>query len=86
MRALRVPILLVALGTPLAAQAQSGASILGGQATAMQLTRAQALRAIERAGYGSVTKLTIGPGGTWTALTSRGAVKVNAAGQVTHTM
>jgi predicted porin len=84
MRMVWVPVLLVALAVPLAAHAQSGASILGGQTTAVELTRAQALRDIERSGYGSVTKLTLGPAGTWTAMTSRGAVKVNPAGQVTH--
>ncbi len=85
MRFLVVSTFLVALAAPLAAQAQSGASVLGGQATAVRMTRAQALQAIERAGYGSVTKLTLGPTGTWTALTSKGAVKVNSAGRVTRT-
>jgi hypothetical protein len=85
MRFLSVLTLLVAFAAPLTAQAQSGASILGGHATALRLTRAQALQAIEHAGYGSVTGLTLGPAGTWTALTSKGAVKVNLTGQVTRT-
>ncbi|WP_419760442.1 hypothetical protein [Acidisoma sp.] len=84
MRALWVSTLLLALATPLAAHAQSGASILGGQATTVQMTRDQALRAIEHAGYGPVTKLTLGPAGTWTAMTPKGAVKINIAGQVTR--
>jgi hypothetical protein len=85
MRVLWIPTLLVALGAPLAAYPQSGASALQGQSTATQLTRGQALHDVEHAGYTSVTKLTLGPDGTWTAMTSRGAVKIDAAGEVTQT-
>jgi hypothetical protein len=84
MRFLLVSTLLVAFAVPLAANAQSGGSALGGQATALRLTRAEALRAVEHAGYTGITKLALGPNGTWTALTSQGAVKVTVAGRVIH--
>ena len=82
MRVLWLPTLLLALAAPLSAQAQNGASILGGQTTAVRMTRAQALHAIERAGYGSISRLTLGSAGGWTATTSKGVVKVDASGHV----
>jgi hypothetical protein len=85
MRALWTATILLTLAAPAAALAQSGESALGGQATAVQLTRQQALQDVERAGYTSVSKLVLGPDGSWTAMTAKGAVKVNAAGQVSKT-
>ncbi len=86
MRALRISAALITLAAPVAAaQAQTAQSVLQRQAIAAQLTRQQALRDVERAGYTAVTRLTLGPDGIWTAMTARGAVKVNPAGQVTAT-
>jgi hypothetical protein len=84
MHVLRVPTLLLVLGIPLTANAQTGESILQGQVTASELTRAQALRDVEHAGYTGVTKLVLGPDGSWTAMTSSGAVKIDPAGRVTQ--
>ncbi len=85
MRAVWLSAIVLTTAAPTAALAQSGGSALQGQATAMQLTRAQALRDVEHAGYSGVTKLVLGPDGSWTALTAQGAVKINVAGQVTRT-
>ncbi len=82
MRALLLPALVMAVAAPAAAFAQTGQTALQGQATAVQLTRKQALRDLAHAGYTDVSKLALGPSGTWTAMTPKGAVKVNVAGEI----
>ena len=85
MRSLWISAMVIIVAAPLPALAQASESIMEGQATAVQLTRAQAMRDIEHAGYHNVSKLTLGEAGIWTATTERGSVKVNPGGQVTPT-
>ena len=60
MRFLSIVTLLVAFAVPLTAQAQSGASVLGGQATALRLTK--------RPGTAMLAAASIGLLGVWSGI------------------
>lgn len=84
MRPLWFYALALSFAAPAAALAQSGNTILQGQATAVSLTRQQALLDAERAGYTQISQLTLDPSGSWTALTPSGPITVDQSGQVSE--